>query len=191
MAERCPGQVQIRREIAVERLAVPDPQVVGGEESGFEGNRAYDDLRGLAPDDLRTALRRERLWIQRLRRAMDLDAAAAALEEERFESFDDDGLWGLDVGVGSATVALSVLGCTPFYSCNGGLLGGFHVGSHPVIAFFLPAIAADQVLALAEMADVGLVLDAAGRARLYAASLEPLVRFAELALTAVQPEGAS
>ena len=132
-------------------------------------------------DDVAQALDRERELVARLLRADDIDAEAEALEEERLEAFDDP-LCGLDVGVASATLALSAMGCTPASSCNGGMLGGFHNASHPVVGFYLTVGAARGALAAARTAEAGLILDADGRTRLYAAQVEPMVRFAEAAL---------
>ncbi len=48
----------------------------------------------------------------------------------------DEGLFGLDIGVASAVIALSAARCIPCSSCNGGAYGGSHQERHPVIAFY-------------------------------------------------------
>lgn len=58
--------------------------------------------------------------------------------EECWISEDGDGpeIEGLDLGVASAVVALSVIGCIPFNSCKGGAFGGDHDASAPVVGFY-------------------------------------------------------
>ena len=175
-----PGLV-IRRELDVAALAAPPNGAAAEDEGYLDGNRSYRDLRGMSWDDVAQALERERELVARLLRADDIEAEAEAIEEERLEAFDDP-LWGLDVGVASATLALSAMGCTPFSSCNGGMLGGFHNASHPVVAFYLPAEAAPAALWSAGAGGVGLTLDPEGRARLYSDAVEPMVAFAAAAL---------
>jgi hypothetical protein len=78
------------------------------DESGqLAGNHMYQDLRGCGWDDLSRALDIERQFMARLQRAQDLEDEAARLDEERLDCFEpSDGLWELDIGVASATVAL-------------------------------------------------------------------------------------
>ena len=174
--------ILIRREVDAARLAAITPNAAAAEDEGFEGNRSYQDLRHLPWAFVAEALDRERTFIARLCSAADIDAEADRLEEERIEEFDDP-LWGLDVGVAGSTLALSALGCTPFYSCNGGVLGGSHATAHPLVAFYLPLNLVDSLLLLAEAADAGMLLDEYGRARLYAGDVGPMLAFAEAAIT--------
>lgn len=154
-----------------------------GEEDGLEGNQLYCDLRGIAWEQVADALRQEAAFIARLTTASDLDAEAALIEAEREEAdFPDDDLWGLDVGVIGATLALSALGATPVSSCNAGGFGGHHVAAFPHVAFFLPRGVAAEVLAIAEAADVGLDVVEGGIARLYGRTDLDLHRFAQVAL---------
>jgi hypothetical protein len=110
-----------------------------GEEDGLEGNQQYRDLRGMSWAQVEAALRQEAAFFNRLAAAADLDEEAELIEEEREAAdFPEDDLWGLDVGVISATLALSALGATPVSSCNAGGFGGHHVAAFPHVAFFLP-----------------------------------------------------
>ena len=168
----------IRREVDVAALAAPSGGGAADDEGYLEGNRSYRDLRGMTWDDVAQALERERELLARLLRADEIDHEAEAIDEERLEAFEDP-LFGLDVGVASTTLALSAMGCTPFSSCNGGMLGGFHSEAHPVIAFYLPPEAAPAALSAALLVDAGLVLDEAGRAILYAREVAVMVAFAE------------
>ena len=182
---------------AVQTYAQPiirslDPDALGvlsdedaerGEEDGLEGNQLYCDLRGITWGQVADALRQEAAFFSRLTVAADLDAEAARIEAEREEAdFPEEDLWGLDVGVIGATLALSALGATPVSSCNAGGFGGQHVAVFPHVAFFLPRTAAAEVLAIAEMADVGLDVVEGGIARLYGRTDFDLHRFAHVAL---------
>lgn len=154
-----------------------------GEEDGLEGNQQYRDLRGMTWAQVAAALLKEAEFFDRLAAAADLDEEAELIDEEREEAdFPDDDLWGLDVGVISATLALSALGATPVSSCNAGGFGGHHVAAFPHVAFFLPRSAASEVLAIAEAADVGLDVVEGGIARLYGRTDFDLHRFARFAL---------
>jgi hypothetical protein len=161
-----------------------------GEEDGLEGNQQYRDLRGMSWAQVEAALRQEAAFFNRLAAAADLDEEAELIEEEREAAdFPEDDLWGLDVGVISATLALSALGATPVSSCNAGGFGGHHVAAFPHVAFFLPRSAAAEVLAVAEEADVGVDVVEGGIARLYGRADFDLHRFAQLALNRHDAEG--
>jgi hypothetical protein len=154
-----------------------------GEEDGLEGNQHYRDLRGISWQQVAAALRKEAELFERLAAAADLDDEAERIDEEREEAdFPEDDLWGLDVGVIGATLALSALGATPVSSCNAGGFGGHHVAAFPHVAFFLPPSAAGAVLAIADEADVGVDVVEGGIARLYGRTDFDLHRFAQVAL---------
>ena len=151
------------------------------DESGqLAGNHMYQDLRGCCRDDLSRALDLERQFMARLQDAEDLEDEAARLDEERLDCFEpSDGLWELDIGVASATVALSVLGAVPVGSCNAGGFGGQHQGGHPYVAFYLGTAAPETIIALARAADVGLRCDEAGLVQIFATGDFALFRFAQ------------
>lgn len=177
--------IPIRREVDGERLAIIDPAALeAGDEAGYlAGNAMFQDLSGLSWGEAAVAVAGEAGLIARLTRADDLEAEADLIEEERYAAFDDaEALWNLDVGVIGAVAVLSALGCAPVGSCNAGGFGGQHQAAHPYVAFALPSAAIDQLLALAEAAGVGLVLDAHGLAQLYSDRDLGLARFAAFAV---------
>ncbi len=104
-------------------IRILDPDALGvlseedadhGEEDGLEGKHQYRDLRGMGWPDVEVALSQEAGLFDRLAAAADLDKEAELIEDERGAAdFPDEDLWGLDVGVTSATLALSALGATP------------------------------------------------------------------------------
>lgn len=136
--------------------------------------------------DVAETLEMERGVLARLEAAIDLDDEQEAITEELVAEYGVEALWSLDPGVASATIALSALGATPVASCNGGVLGGQHKEAYPLVAFYLPTTAAAGVNALAEAADIGLLIDDHGRGQIYAQSYRGLVKFAELALAGRQ-----
>ena len=176
----------ICREVDVDRLAIIDPaSLETADETGYlDGNAMFQDLSGVTWQQVDQAVARETDLVARLQAADDIDHEAEAIDEERLEAFDDaDALWHLDVGVAGAVVALSALGCTPVGSCNAGGFGGQHQAEHPYVAFYLPSPSAPAVLSLAEAASVGLIVDDAGLAQLYADRDLALLQFARLAVT--------
>ncbi len=178
--------VEIRQEIDGAPLAQPEPgELEEAEETGqLAGNGMYQDLSGLSLDDLAATLARENDVIRRLGAAEDLEAAAEAFDDERAQSpMPAEELWGLDIGVAAATVALSVLGATPVASCNAGGFGGVHQSGHPYVAAFIPVSQADALVMLAKEADVGVRTGSDGLVRVYGRSDLALVRFAEVVLS--------
>ena len=78
------------------------------------GNQMYQDLRGYGWPDVARALALEHRLIAKLQEAEDLEAEAMQIDDERLDCFEpSDGLWGLDLGVASATIALSAFGAIP------------------------------------------------------------------------------
>jgi hypothetical protein len=177
--------IPLRREVDASRLVVIDRTTLeAADEAGFlEGNAMFQDLSGCTWADAVIAVAAEAALIARLTTAEDLETEAQRVDEERYDAFEDaDALWNLDVGVIGAVIALSALGCAPVGSCNAGGFGGHHQAQHPYVTFFLPAAAVAEVLALAEAAHVGLIVDEEGRAQLYADRDLGLAVFAQLAL---------
>jgi hypothetical protein len=177
--------VKIHRCLNVADLADISPEEIeqADEEGALAGNRAYCDLRGCGWDVVRTALDIETKLIARLKRADDVDAEMSAFDEERATAFDDEpALWGLDVGVAAATIAISAYGAIPVSSCNAGAFGGHHPARYPYVAFFLPKALAPEIMRCAEAADIGLFCDESGLAQIYSQGEMDLVRFAQTAL---------
>lgn len=130
---------------------------------------------------MRAALNAEAVIVEQLAVADDSAVAEAAFEEQRDpEGEGPESLWGLDVGVASAVIALSALGATPFISCNAGSFGGVHPASRPYVAFYIASASPDLLLALAEGAGLGLEVQD-GVLCLYARTILDLMQFARLA----------
>jgi hypothetical protein len=174
----------IVREIEVDHLAeITDEEADADEDNGLEGNQQYRDIRSIGWDFVAEALEREKALFARFTAATDLDDEADLYAEEIEEAvFPEEDLWGLDIGVIGAVMALSALGAVTVSSCNAGGFGGSHVERFPLVAFFLPRAAAAEVLAIAEAADVGLDMTDGGLVRLYGQTDFDLHRFAENAL---------
>lgn len=154
---------------------------VASDEGYLRGNSRYEDHRGWGWEDLRAALTVEVSIVERFGRAEDAAAAEAAFEEERnLEGEGPEALWGLDVGVASAVIALSALGAMPFISCNAGSFGGAHPASQPYVAFYLADASPRLLLELATGAGVGLDAEN-GVLRLYARTVLDLLLFARIA----------
>ena len=172
------------REIDLKALAVlSEEEADAGEDDGLQGNQQYRDLRGISWDQVADGLDAEAALIQRFGASDDIDAEAERYDAEREEAFlPEEDLWGLDVGVIGATLALSALGTTTVSSCNAGGFGGFHVAQFPHIAFFLPRKIAGEVLAIAEAAGTGLAMTTGGLVCLSGRTDLDLHRFGEVAL---------
>jgi hypothetical protein len=176
--------VEIRRELELTDLAhISNEELEQAEDEGWlAGNRCYRDMRGFSWDEVRAALDTEINVINRLRSAEDPETELATFEELQATSFEDaPALWGLDIGVASATIAVSAYGATPVSSCTAGAFGGQHQAKHPYVAFFLPKELASEVMLCAQESDVGLLSDENGIAQIYGQGEMDLVRFAESA----------
>lgn len=176
--------VAVLRDLDVDALAVlSDEEADAGEDDGLQGNQQYRDMRGITWGQVADALDREAALFQRFAASADLDEEAELYEAEREEAFlPEEDLWGLDIGVIGATLALSALGATTVSSCNAGGFGGRHTAIFPHVAFFLPCDAAAEVMAIAEKANVGLDVVEGGIARIYGRTDHDLHRFGEVAL---------
>ena len=176
--------VAMVRRLDVDALAVlSDEEADSGEDNGLQGNQQYRDMRGISWDQVAEALAGETALFQRFAAAADVDEEAELYAEEREEAFlPEEDLWGLDIGVIGATLALSALGATTVSSCNAGGFGGRHTAAFPHVAFYLPREAAPEVMAIAAAADVGLDVVDGGIARLYGRTDQDLHRFGEFAL---------
>jgi hypothetical protein len=176
--------VAIVRDLDVDALAIlSDEEADSGEDDGLQGNQQYRDMRGITWDQVADAVEGEAVLFRRFAASANVDQEAELYEEEREEAFlPEEDLWGLDIGVIGATLALSALGATTVSSCNAGGFGGRHVALFPHVAFFLPRDAAAEVMAIAAEADLGLDVVEGGIARLYGRQDHDLHRFGEVAL---------
>ncbi|MCR5876889.1 hypothetical protein LRS10_23665 [Phenylobacterium sp. J426] len=137
------------------------------------------------------AVQRERALFDRFAKADDLDEEAEAYAEELEDAeLPEDDLWGLDVGVISAVLALSALGALPVSSCNAGGFGGRHAEAFPLVVLYLPRELAHAVLNLARKAGAGVDMIEGGLVRLFGRTDYDLHRFAEFALREHSPDPA-
>lgn len=174
----------IVRDLQLDDLAEITPEEAdAGEAVGLEGNQQYRDIRDVSWEFVAEAIAREKALFDRFAEAADVEEEAERYAEEIEEAiFPEEDLWGLDIGVIAAVMALSALGAVTVSSCNAGGFGRAHVEQFPLIAMFLPRHAAGEVMAIAEAADVGLDMLPGGRVRLYGRTDYDLHRFAETAL---------
>lgn len=172
------------RNIDLEALAVlSEEDADAGEDHGLQGNQQYRDLRGMGWDQVAEGLKAEAALFQRFLSSEDLNAEAELYEEEREEFFlPEEDLWGLDIGVIGATLALTALGATTVSSCNAGGFGGIHIAQFPHVIFFLPRHLAEEFLAVAEAAGLGLAMTTGGLVCLSGRTDLDLHRFGEVAL---------
>lgn len=174
----------IVRQLDMDCLAeISDEEADAGEDIGLEGNQQYRDIRSIGWDFVAEALSREKALFDRFAETSDVEQEAERYAEEIDTAiFPEEDLWGLDIGVIGAVMALSALGALTVSSCNAGGFGGVHVERFPVVAMFLPRAIAEEVLAIAETADVGLDMIDGGLVRLYGRTDFDLHRFGEVAL---------
>ena len=179
------------RELGSRPLNDLDPEEAerAAEDGDLDGNKAYEDLRGMSWEDAAETLQQDRMVVTRLSMAVDLDEAYEDFETERLSEWGADALWGLDPGVAAATVALSALGAAPVSSCNGGALGGGHLEKYPLVTFYVGTASPQDLLACAEAAHAGLLVDGAGRIQLFGKTCEELLAFAGAAIQ-LRGEGA-
>lgn len=123
-------------------------------DSGLGCNRLYIDLRRLTWTEAKRVLALERQLIRKV------ESHANPIELEEFVAEElsaiGDSLYGLDVGVAAAVVALSAARCIPFNSCNGGAFGGHHQEVYPLVAFYTRNRSVDLIISAAEEANIGL-----------------------------------
>ncbi|MFA6267838.1 MAG: hypothetical protein WC670_19240 [Pseudolabrys sp.] len=176
MAERHTFDVKITRSVARNNLRWPE-RGEALDESGLGCNRAYMDLRFCTWRDAKRVFDQESVLIERLEAAADLDEEYELIVEELYE--EDEGLFGLDIGVASSAIALSAAGCVSCSSCNAGAYGGSHYELYPVVAFFAKAQQVDLLLQFAEEANIGLENGGSGIVVAYAGDVRNMRAFAD------------
>lgn len=175
--------VDITRDFDPGQLTAPGAEeLANGEEDGLAGNQHYRDLRGASWDDVADVLTCEAEAFTRFAAASDLDEEAEQFDEERLGFMEPEDLWGLDVGVAGAALALAALGAIPVGSCNAGGFGGHHQARFPYVAFFIGQASPQAVLGIAAEVDIGLDIIDPGIGRLFAKGDHDLHRFGRRAL---------
>ena len=159
-------------------------------------NRRYEDLRAFRWDDVETVLEIERDVIAQIE-AMTFDeeqdetpeSAAIEILEKHEGAQDTWSMWGgplygMDLGVASAVIAVSAARCVPFSSCNAGAFGGSHNEPYPCVAFYVRPQLVPLLTACAEKAGVGLTLGWDRTALLFADSVDGIMTFAQVCVDA-------
>ena len=146
-------------------------------EYGLSGNRDYCDLRDVTSGELKDIYSLEAHYIDQFRNASS-DEKIEQIYEDMLEDFD----WpGLDAGVASTVFALSVTGCIPATSCNGGVLENApHYEDHPLVVFFSRKENLPILLDSAKSAKVGLDHANGGALIVYADGIEQMIKFSRL-----------
>jgi hypothetical protein len=177
MAPNLKFDVKVVRTASPNGLRWPKPSEAS-DERNLGCNREYVDLRGCSWEDLDRVADLENQLIARLMKAHDVEDEYDLIADELYET-DDEGLFGLDIGVASAVVALAAFGCIPFSNCNGGAYGGRHHEEHPLVAFFARPAHFPILTDAAEEADAGLERDSSGALLLYTDDIQNMNKFAE------------
>ncbi len=146
-------EIGITRSLSNQGLGWPG-RGEAGTDSGLGCNRSYSDLRGLSWGDARRVFELETTLVGRIEAAADPEDEYEQIEDELYE--EDEGLFGLDIGVASATVALCAAGCVTCSSCNAGAYGGHHHEHCPVIAFFAKAHHVEPLFICTAEAGIGI-----------------------------------
>lgn len=173
-------EVQMAVDVDMMLLSWPEAGKAADEDSGFMGNRSYGDLRRLSWTEAKRVATLEGEYISRIENARDTDEE---IEIVWNEIYDDGELHGLDLGVATATVALSAAGCVPFSSCNGAAFGGHHNEHYPLVAFFCRPNAVELLSQCALEASVGLSNGGDGALVLYANEIMNMVKFGGIVIS--------
>jgi hypothetical protein len=167
--------IEIERTVDAEALAWPESDMCE-DDCNLDCNREYRDLRGASWEDASRVLALEESLLERLKSADDLATTLDSISDELYE--DDEGLWGLDIGVASTVMSLSAAGCIPSTSCNGGCFGDHHHESYPLVSFYAKPAWVPYLLAAAEEAKVGLINEDSGSILVYADNISSMMLFA-------------
>lgn len=169
--------LEIERAIDTTLMRWPSPSEASSE-GHLGGNCGYADLRRMSWREAEEALEEETVLVKRIEQASHPEAEEDAILDELYED-PDSPLFGLDIGVASAAISLSAAGCIPCASCNGGVFGGRHHETHPLVVFYVKPEIIPPLLEIAEKRDVGLENAARGTVMLYAPDVHRMMCFAE------------
>lgn len=142
------------REIKIDQLWWPEKRQAA---RGLGGNNEYRDFRGFSWEDADRILTFEEDLVNRIEDSDDTDDAYQEALDELYE--DDEGLLGLDIGVAGVVLSLSVAGCIPFTSCNGGVYGDYHREHYPLVGFYTRPKTAPTLLKASAEADISITSD--------------------------------
>jgi hypothetical protein len=162
--------VLIVREVDPEDLRWPTLEINLGTD-GENFNRAYQHLRGAPWKEVNRILALEKSLLNE-GSSSEVTSEDSAKEEDEDEAL----LYGLDLGVASAVLALSASGCVPISSCNG---APNHSEAYPLILFRCRRARLPDIVAVAETTGCGLENGSDGTVILYADTTSRLISFAE------------
>ena len=168
--------VHIKRHIDLERLSWPKPGEAM-DEGDLGCNRCYEDLRCLPWCEARRVYAFEDKCIERILNSTHAEKEYESIIAELADDLDTIGLFGLDIGVASAVLALSSARCIPFTSCNAGAFGGNHAEEWPMVAFYAKVPSIPLLLECAEEARTGLVNAELGSLVTYADDIRKMRSF--------------
>lgn len=159
------------REIKIDELWWPDKRQAS---RGLGGNLEYRDLRDQSWEDANRILTFEEELVHRIEDSADPEATYEEILDELYD--DDEGLLRLDIGVAGVVLSLSVAGCIPFTSCNGGIYGGHHHEHYPLVGFYMRPEFAPMLLKAATKADTSVTSD--GVVFVFSDNVKSMIRFA-------------
>lgn len=166
----------IQRKVTAESLEWPNKRILRSESLG--GNRDYYPIGRMGWKEVQETINDEVAILQLILGSEDPEAEHENWEESTYEE-PDGGLLGLDLGTNSLSAALSASGCVTFYSCNGGIFGGHHNDSHPVIAFYCPRDIFPVILESSVFANTGLYHGHSGGIAVYSRRVTSFVKMAK------------
>lgn len=184
MSSQADGPLVDEVTIRVDALALSWPEPgAAGYDAGLGGNRHYSDMRGTGWRSVAAVLQEEAKYLARLRRAQDITCEVHEVLNELEQRNEDEGghpLWGLDIGVAGATLALAASGCITFTSCNGGAFGdGRHLEGYPLVGFFMRPRLVGLISEAADTSGTGLLMHGDGSLQVYAGDAWRLHVFAQ------------
>lgn len=142
------------------------------DDSGLGCNRDYRDLRGMTAADLHRVIRAETSLIDQVLEGRFTDSASDLHQDWPLEVEE------LELGTASAVVALSVAGCIPYTSCNGGVFGGTHAADRLVVGFYMRPAHVEVVREASRSAGVELTDDRCGGVYVVADDARSMIAFA-------------
>jgi len=172
--------VEIKRKVNLRLIRWPPEKVLTTtSETGFLANNHYEDMRGFGWKDFLAAYKSERRIIEEV----DGRSRTHKKFETMLEEISDDqhrieelGEFEFDIGVNSATIAVSACGCAPVSSCRGHILNG----KRPYIAFWAKRETAEHITKLVTRKDLGIEnvdLEGYGGLRVYSSNVLLMMSF--------------
>ncbi|MDP9223923.1 MAG: hypothetical protein M3P18_08710 [Actinomycetota bacterium] len=175
--------VEIYRDVDLGALRQPDLDEVLDEDAWWLPYRDYSPMWGATFEEAHDCLSWERALLARL--PQRTHQAEEELLNGALDETDEGGPypnWGLDLGVGSAVLALSATGCATLISCSGHF-GEGHWIDFPMVQFAADAARVEILLEVAESADCGMTNSAQGLVAVWSRTIDEMLDFAEALLS--------